>query len=85
MCATDRQDVPSPRARPAVRARAAPEAVAPEAVAPEAVAPEAVAAVVVSPVAAGEADPREIGAADAAWPATALAPLEERALALTEE
>jgi hypothetical protein len=80
MCATDRQDVPSPRARPAVRARAAPEAVA-----PEAVAPEAVAAVVVSPVAAGEADPREIGAADAAWPATALAPLEERALALTEE
>jgi hypothetical protein len=70
MCATDRQDVPSPRARPAVRARAAPEAVA---------------AVVVSPVAAGEADPREIGAADTAWRATALAPLEERALALTEE
>jgi hypothetical protein len=75
MCATDRQDVPSPRARPAVRARAASEAVA----------SEAVAAVVVSPVAAGEADPREIGAADAAWRATALAPLEERALALTEE
>jgi hypothetical protein len=70
MCATDRQDVPSPRARPALRARAASEAVA---------------AVVVSPVAAGEADPREIGAADAAWRATALAPLEERALALTEE